>query len=173
MISFDEYTKLDALALAEGVRRKDFTARELADAAFARIEAVNGKLAAIVYVARDFADAQLAAGLPDGPFTGVPFLVKDLSVPFKGLPQTNGSRFFKGFVPDADSPASARSAWPSSVSVSARLRWSFGSRSRRSSPAASNRLSSGESVPGSSCSRPDSSLTDSDPCCHSANITRY
>jgi amidase/6-aminohexanoate-cyclic-dimer hydrolase len=108
MISFDEYTKLDALALAEGVRRKDFTARELADAAFARIEAVNGKLAAIVYVARDFADAQLAAGLPDGPFTGVPFLVKDLSVPFKGLPQTNGSRFFKGFVPDADSTLAQR-----------------------------------------------------------------
>ena len=50
--------------------------------------------------------------------------------------------------------ASARSARPLSVSARARLRWSFGSRSRRSSPAASSRLSSGESVPGSSCRRP-------------------
>jgi Asp-tRNA(Asn)/Glu-tRNA(Gln) amidotransferase A subunit family amidase len=108
MISFDDYAKLDALALAAGVRRKDFTARELADTAFARIEAVNGKLGAIVHVARDFADRQLAAGLPDGPFTGVPFLVKDLSVPFAGLPQTNGSRYFGGFVPDADSTLAQR-----------------------------------------------------------------
>jgi amidase len=43
------------------------------------------------------------AGLPDGPFRGVPFLLKDLSLLFAGEPMRCGSRFLEGWVPDHDS----------------------------------------------------------------------
>ena len=42
-------------------------------------------------------------GLPDGPFHGVPFLLKDLLAAYKGVLLTNGSRAYKDFIPDYDS----------------------------------------------------------------------
>ena len=41
-------------------------------------------------------------GLPEGPFTGVPFMLKDLNCPYAGVPMQNGSRFFADFIPDRD-----------------------------------------------------------------------
>ena len=41
--------------------------------------------------------------LPDGPFKGVPFLLKDIGAVCAGLPMCKGSRFYQGFVPDHDS----------------------------------------------------------------------
>jgi len=48
------------------------------------------------------------ADLPDGPFKGVPFLMKDTLAVYAGVPLTNGSRFFKDFVPDHDSEMAKR-----------------------------------------------------------------
>src|SRR5215831_10031547 len=50
-----------------------------------------------------------ATGLPDGPFTGVPFLMKDLTASIAGVPMTRSSRFFADApAPTADSEHVAR-----------------------------------------------------------------
>jgi Asp-tRNA(Asn)/Glu-tRNA(Gln) amidotransferase A subunit family amidase len=93
----------DGLGLALLVRRGEVTAQELLAAAIARIEAVNPALNAVVAKLYDQAAAALAAGLPDGPFAGVPFLLKDLGGAQAGVPMTGGSRFFKDYLPPVDS----------------------------------------------------------------------
>ena len=41
--------------------------------------------------------------IPDGPFFGVPFLLKDLLAAYSGVPMTGGCKALKNFVPDHDS----------------------------------------------------------------------
>lgn len=89
------YAEHDGLGLAELVRKREVTPAELLDAAIERIERHNGSLNAVVYKAYDEARAVAAAPLPDGPFKGVPFLIKDLGVRVKGWPRTSASRFAK------------------------------------------------------------------------------
>ncbi|MGD9979664.1 MAG: amidase [Hyphomonadaceae bacterium] len=88
-----DYGSYDGLGLAELVRNRDVTPAELLDAAIERIERHNPKLNAVTYKAYDEARATAAAALPDGPFKGVPFLIKDLGVRVKGWPRTSASRF--------------------------------------------------------------------------------
>jgi amidase len=71
-------TWLDASAQAGLVRRGEATPAELVDAAIARIEALNPRLDAVIRTRFDQARAQAAGTLPDGPFRGVPILLKDL-----------------------------------------------------------------------------------------------
>jgi len=71
-------TWLDATAQADLVRRGEATPAELVDAAIARIEALNPRLDAVIRTRFDQARAQAAGMLPDGPFRGVPILLKDL-----------------------------------------------------------------------------------------------
>jgi amidase/6-aminohexanoate-cyclic-dimer hydrolase len=70
---FNEYEQYDALGLAEFVRQRQVTPRELLEAAIARVEARDGSMNAVVTKMYDQARATIAAGLPDGPFTGVPY----------------------------------------------------------------------------------------------------
>ncbi len=88
-MSFAEYADLDGLGLAERVRRRDVSARELLDAAIERIERHNGVLNAVVYKAYDEARTVADGPLPDGPFQGVPFLIKDLGVRVKNWPRND------------------------------------------------------------------------------------
>src|SRR5262245_48286357 len=71
-------TWLDATAQADLVRRGEASPAELVDAAIARIEALNPRLDAVLRTRFDQARAQAAGTLPDGPFRGVPILLKDL-----------------------------------------------------------------------------------------------
>ena len=89
-----EYDSYDATGLAELVRRKQVSAGELLETALSRAERLNPKLNALVHPAHDRAKAAIAGGLPDGPFTGVPFLLKDLGCEAIGYPTNAGSRFF-------------------------------------------------------------------------------
>src|SRR5215470_9018603 len=89
-----EYDSYDALGLAGLVKRKEVTPGELLETAIARAERVNPKLNAIVHAAHDQARAAIARGLPEGPFSGVPFLLKDLGCEAIGYPTSSGSRFF-------------------------------------------------------------------------------
>ena len=75
---FVDYLKYDGLGLAELVRRKEVKPEELLEAAIARIEAIDPKLNAVVTKMYDEAKKTIDMGLPDGPFEGVPFLLKDL-----------------------------------------------------------------------------------------------
>ena len=102
-MSFSEYTSHDALGLAELVRARSVSAMELAETAIERIEALNPRLNAVIHRMFDRARREVTAGLPDGPFRGVPFLLKDLSVLVAGEPMRCGSRFLEGWVPDHDS----------------------------------------------------------------------
>lgn len=92
-MSFAEYAEFDGLGLAERIRKRDVSAAEVLEAAIERIERHNGKLNAVVYKAYDEARGVASGKLPDGPFAGVPFLIKDLGLHVKGWPRTSGSRF--------------------------------------------------------------------------------
>src|SRR4051794_23073294 len=85
---------LDAVEQAAMVRRGDVSAVELLDAAIERIEAMNESLNAVTITWFDEA-RRAAATLPDGPFRGVPFLLKDLWAHYAGQRLTNGCRALK------------------------------------------------------------------------------
>jgi len=97
-----DFLNYDALGLAELVRTRAASPRELVAAAIARIEAVNPQLNAVVHTMFDAALKQADGPLPDGPFTGVPFMLKDLLAWYAGEPITSGSRYFKGFIAPYD-----------------------------------------------------------------------
>lgn len=103
-----EYLRHDALGLAALVRRGEASAAEVLDAALARMDAVNPRINAVIADHRDRALAQLEAGVGDGPFAGVPFLLKDLHATLAGTVTTNGSAFFRDHRVDHDSELVAR-----------------------------------------------------------------
>ena len=87
---------LDATAQAELVRNDEVSPLELIEAAIARIEKVDPELNAVIHHRFDKAIAEAKSGdLPDGPFRGVPFLVKDLYAGSAGDPMHNGTRVLK------------------------------------------------------------------------------
>lgn len=103
-----EYTSHDALGLADLVRRREVTPAEVMSAAIAAIDQVNPALNAVIRPLRDDAARAVAAGLPEGPFTGVPFLIKDLVLSYAGAPTGSGSRLFADLVAPADTELMAR-----------------------------------------------------------------
>ncbi|MBM4373891.1 MAG: amidase [Deltaproteobacteria bacterium] len=90
----------DATALAALVRANEVTPLELVDAAIARIEAENPCLNAVVTPMFEAARTRARGPLPDGPFRGVPFLIKDLGPAYAGVRMTGGSTFLAEYVPD-------------------------------------------------------------------------
>jgi Asp-tRNA(Asn)/Glu-tRNA(Gln) amidotransferase A subunit family amidase len=106
-MSFDDYRGYDALGLAGLVANRKASPAELLDAALARCEAVTPQVNAVVSLMRQEAQ-RVARGPLEGPFAGVPFLLKDLNVLYDGAPTSNGSRFWRGFVADHDSTLTER-----------------------------------------------------------------
>jgi amidase/6-aminohexanoate-cyclic-dimer hydrolase len=98
-----EYDRYDALGLAELVARKEVTPLELLHAVRQRVDSLQPRLNCFSALFFDKAEAQIEAGLPDGPFRGVPFALKDISHQLEGTATTNGSRLFRDNVPDFDS----------------------------------------------------------------------
>ena len=108
MLSTSEWDALDAVGLAELIAAGQVSAREVTETAIDRIEALNPAVNAVIYKCYDEALAEMQSRTKRGPFHGVPYLIKDLHAPVKGMPLTNGSRFFKGMVFDFDSTLVAR-----------------------------------------------------------------
>jgi amidase/6-aminohexanoate-cyclic-dimer hydrolase len=104
----DEFDRYDALGLGELVQRGEVSAEALLDRAIARVEAVDPKINAVVLRHYDEARAQLAQGRPQGPFAGVPFLLKDLGATLAGTVTTEGSRAFADHVATADANVTRR-----------------------------------------------------------------
>src|SRR5439155_1969096 len=101
----DDLAWLDASAQAELVRRGKASPAELVEAAIRRIERTNPELNAVIIPRFEKARAEAASrALPDGPFRGVPFLLKDLICYSAGDPHHMGTRFLRdlGFVAPAD-----------------------------------------------------------------------
>lgn len=91
-----EITDLDATGQAELVRRGEATPSELVEAAIARIERLNPQLNAVIHLLFEKARAEVAHGtLGDGPFRGVPFLIKDAVCHTAGDPFHCGMRFLR------------------------------------------------------------------------------
>lgn len=103
-----EYADYDGLGLAALVRKGEVTAAELLEAAIERIERHNGVLNAVTFKAYDEARTTAASALPDGPFKGVPFLIKDLGLRVKGWPRTSASKFAQVAADESDSTLTAR-----------------------------------------------------------------
>jgi amidase len=91
----DGLDDLDATGLADLVRSGKASPTELVDAAIARIEAGNPALNAVIHPRFDRAREEAAGPLPDGPFRGVPFLLKDIFCHSAGDPFHEGMRFLK------------------------------------------------------------------------------
>src|ERR1700733_4591420 len=101
---------LSAAEMAKLIREGKLSAREAVEAHLAQIESINPKVNSIVTLVAEQAleraleaDEVQAAGRPLGPLHGLPTAPKDLQLT-KGIRTTFGSRIFKNFVPDGDSP---------------------------------------------------------------------
>jgi hypothetical protein len=118
---FKEYGNYDAVGLADLVRKKQVTARELLDEAIVRTGKVDPQISAVVVKHHDYAQRQIDRGLADGPFTGVPFLLKDLEF-LEGTRTTSGASIYKDHIADHTSTLAQRFsamrqrcfAWPPS-----------------------------------------------------------
>jgi amidase len=91
----DEIADLDAIAQAELIRKGEVLPLELVDAAIARIEKVNPQLNAVITPLFDKARAQARSPLPDAPFRGVPFLLKDIGCASASDPVYYGMRLLR------------------------------------------------------------------------------
>ena len=102
--------RLDATAQAELVRQREITPEELTEAALSRIGRLDPQLNAVIHDLSEKAHASIAAGLPDGPLRGVPFLVKDAVCQTAGDPYHAGMSFLKerGYVAKHDTELARR-----------------------------------------------------------------
>jgi amidase len=98
-MAFIDYGSYDGVGLAELVRKKEISAGELLDEAIARTAKIDPQINAVVVKHYDYAERQIEEGLPNGPFTGVPFLLKDLEI-LEGTPTTSGASLYKDNVAD-------------------------------------------------------------------------
>ncbi len=89
----DDTAWMDATAQAELVRSKAVSPAELVGEAITRIEKLNPQLNAVIHELYDRARDEAAGPLPDGPFRGVPFLLKDLGAELAGTPFCEGMDF--------------------------------------------------------------------------------
>lgn len=103
MTGFKEYDSYDGVGLAQLVCSGEVSPLELLEEAIARTERVNGELNGVVCKLYDEARAAVDRGLPQGSFSGVPFLLKDLDVSMKGTPCSNGSAMWRDAMADQDS----------------------------------------------------------------------
>ncbi len=103
-----KYIEFDGLGLAELVRTKQVTPLELLEDAINQLHAVNPKINAVASTFFDEAKQAIRRGLPEGPFKGVPFLLKDISFPIKGNISSYGSKLFEDRISPSDSTAVSR-----------------------------------------------------------------
>lgn len=102
MSKFKEYDGYDGMGLAELVRKGDVSSEELCEEAISRAEKHNPRVNAINLPMYEMGLETAKNGVADGPFKGVPFLVKDLGLHVAGVPLSNGSAALKDFIPTKD-----------------------------------------------------------------------
>ncbi len=103
MKGFKEYDQYDGLGLAELVKKKKVSPAELCETAISRIEKLNPRINAVIHPMFDIGRRTAGSKLPDGPFKGVPFLLKDLISTYAGVPFRCGSKAYRNFIPGRDS----------------------------------------------------------------------
>jgi amidase len=109
-----ELWRMGATELAEAIRSRQASSREVVEAHLRRIEAVNPSVNAVTAVlgeqalqAAGAADRAVAAGTDLPPLHGVPFTVK-ANIDLAGTPTTQGARALVGAFPALDAPVVER-----------------------------------------------------------------
>ncbi len=102
-MSIIDIEKYDGLGLASLVAKKKVKASELVEEAIARATRLNPKLNAVVFEDYERARKTARGKLPKGPFTGVPFFLKDIFAYAEGMPTRQASRMFAATPSDHDS----------------------------------------------------------------------
>lgn len=108
MGSFAEYDHFDAIGLATLIGSGQLTAAEVLEEAIGRAERLNPDINAITVPLYEHARGVARTGLPAGPLSGVPFLLKDLGAQLTGTLTTGSGKLFADFVADHDSTIVAR-----------------------------------------------------------------
>jgi amidase len=108
MKGYEELSFLDATDLAKLIKKKDIQASELIEITIERIEKINPQLNAVVTTMYDEARKASRGPLSDGPFAGVPFLIKDLLASYKGVRITFGTKNLQHVIADQDSELVSR-----------------------------------------------------------------
>lgn len=93
----------DATAMAQLVASGAASPDELLDEALSRVKTLNPQLNAVVLIQEDAARRAIKDGLPEGPFKGVPFLLKDLGAEAIDFPSNNGSNLLRNTTYSYDS----------------------------------------------------------------------
>jgi amidase len=102
------YVESDALALADLVRRREVSQTDLVETSISLIEALDPKLNAVVIRTFELARETAARGAAQGPFAGVPFLLKNIGSMWRGVPLNGGLAYLKDFVCSYDSEMVSR-----------------------------------------------------------------
>lgn len=104
-IPWSEWLRLDGLALADLIRKREVTVQDVTAQAAAAVALVDPRLEASLELFSDVvANPQIDGPDADGPFYGVPMFIKDLGSRLKGRRQEYGSLLLKGQVADATDP---------------------------------------------------------------------
>ncbi len=102
-MGFREYTKFDAVGIADLIKKGEISPIEVLEEAITRTEKINPKINAVITKMYEEAKDSIGQGLPDGPFKGVPIMLKDILQLYKGVKYTLGSKLFKDYISDIDS----------------------------------------------------------------------
>jgi amidase len=101
-MNLSEYAVYDGLGLADLVRNREVTAGELAELALSGVQEINPQINAVIEVYQERAEKANELMIPEAPFCGVPFFLKDLGATEAGKPQEMGSRLTRGWVAETD-----------------------------------------------------------------------
>jgi amidase len=103
-MSLSEFGEFDAVGLATLVEKKQVSALEVINEAIERTERINPQLNFLAHEAFECArEAASSKDLPQGPLTGVPWLVKELATSWAGQPLTNTVPYLKDIIATVDS----------------------------------------------------------------------
>jgi amidase len=102
-MNLEEYSICDGVTLAELVKKREISPKELANLFVEAVEKVNPRINAVIEVFQDRVEGLDDRVIPAGPFAGVPFLMKDIGAGEGGRLQESGSILMKGHMVDKDS----------------------------------------------------------------------
>lgn len=102
-MDLNTYLSLDATEMANLIKKKEVSAKELLEVAFQQLEKVNQDLNFVAHTRKERVLAEAEHLSSDAPFAGVPLLLKDISQSFKGEKLTSGSKLMKDMISDHDS----------------------------------------------------------------------